>query len=77
MLVMLLQVDRPYAKPYVLQGHDREVTAVAWCPTDPHSIATCGDDATIKLWSVRRPWPPAPAPSPQVPLLMLDWKNAF
>lgn len=55
-----MQVDKPYAKPYVLRGHDREVTAVAWCPTDPHSIATCGDDATIKLWSVQRPWPPAP-----------------
>ncbi|KAL0019055.1 hypothetical protein WJX79_000368 [Trebouxia sp. C0005] len=54
------QVDMPQAKPHVLRDHEREVTAVAWCPTDPHSIATCGDDATVKLWSVQRPWPPAP-----------------
>lgn len=65
------QVDTPRAKPYMLQGHEREVTAVAWCPTDPHSIATCGDDATVKLWSVQRPWPPpapkaAPRTAPQV-----------
>lgn len=67
-LLLPLQVDKPYAKPYVLRGHDREVTAVAWCPTDPHSIATCGDDATVKLWSVQRPWPPVPRSAPQVGL---------
>lgn len=66
MLYSCMQVDKPYAKPYVLCGHDREVTAVAWCPTDSHSIATCGDDATVKLWSVQRPWPPAPSCAPQV-----------
>ena len=64
-----LQVDAPSAKPYVLRGHDREVTAVTWCPTDPHSIATCGDDATVKLWHLHRPWPPAPRPAPQVHFL--------
>lgn len=68
----------------MLRGHDREVTAVAWCPTDPHSIATCGDDATVKLWSVQRPWPPAPRCAPQVGpvpacslLLFLFWDNMF
>lgn len=65
-----MQVDKPYAKPYVLRGHDREVTAVAWCPTDAHSIATCGDDATVKLWNVQRPWPPAPQYAPQVGQLL-------
>lgn len=28
------QVDRPAAAPYVLQGHEGEVTGVAWCPSD-------------------------------------------
>ena len=69
MLAILLQVDKPYAKPYVLRGHDREVTAVAWCPTDSHSIATCGDDDTVKLWSVQRPWPPVPRHAPLVGLV--------
>ncbi len=71
-------MDTPQAKPYVLRGHGREVTAVAWCPTDSHSVATCGDDATVKLWSVQRPWPPAPkttpgiAPQVQPPLALRD-----
>lgn len=32
-----LQVDAPDgASPYVLSGHQGEVTAVAWCPSDFH-----------------------------------------
>ena len=53
-----VQVGAPYMRPLVLAGHDREVTAVAWCPSDPHRIATCGDDATVKLWNLQRQWPP-------------------
>lgn len=36
-------------RPYVLPGHEGEVTAVAWCPTDFDQIATTADDATIKV----------------------------
>ena len=35
----VLQVDAPDgASPYVLPGHQGEVTAVAWCPTDFHQV---------------------------------------
>lgn len=61
-----LQVRAPHMRPHVLEGHDREVTAVAWCPSDPHRIATCGDDATVKLWSLQRQWPPAQKAASQV-----------
>jgi hypothetical protein len=39
MHLVLLQVDAPDgASPYVLPGHQGEVTAVAWCPTDFHQV---------------------------------------
>ncbi len=34
------QVDKPWAKPVALRGHAREVTGVAWCPTDPLQVAS-------------------------------------
>ena len=38
----------------VLRGHAREVTGVAWCPTDPLQLATCGDDASVRVWALAR-----------------------
>jgi len=46
------QVDRPQDGPYKLDGHDGEVSSVAWCPSDFCQLASCGDDATVRLWSV-------------------------
>jgi len=40
--------------PYTLRGHDSEVTAVAWCPTDFCQLATTADDYTIKVWNIQR-----------------------
>ncbi|KAL4550117.1 hypothetical protein Ndes2526B_g08287 [Nannochloris sp. 'desiccata'] len=40
--------------PYTLRGHDSEVTAVAWCPTDFCQLATTADDYTIKVWNIHR-----------------------
>lgn len=37
LLLVGMQVDAPDgASPYVLAGHQGEVTAVAWCPSDFH-----------------------------------------
>ena len=38
----------------MLTGHTKEVTAVAWCPTDLSKIATCSDDNDLRLWRVNR-----------------------
>jgi WD40 repeat protein len=42
------------ALPYTLHGHEGEVTAVAWCASDLEQIATTADDATVRVWSVKR-----------------------
>ena len=73
------QVDRPEDGAYVVEGHEGEVSGVAWCPHDFCKIATCSDDATFRIWNVDRRWPtPARkmAPPPVVrlrgPLTPLD-----
>ena len=38
--------------PIVLEGHSKEVTAVAWCPDDMLQITTAGDDHVVKVWNV-------------------------
>ncbi|KAI8818529.1 WD40-repeat-containing domain protein [Fimicolochytrium jonesii] len=40
--------DRP---PLVLRAHTGEVTAVSWCGGDFGKLASCADDATIRLWN--------------------------
>ena len=47
-----LQIDRPEVAPLILTGHTKEVTAVAWCPSDMTKIATCSDDSDLRLWRV-------------------------
>lgn len=51
-----LQVDgsAEASEPLTLAGHEGEVTAVAWCSTDAGQLATAADDATVRVWSVRR-----------------------
>ena len=43
-----------------LTGHSAEVTAVAWCPSDPREIVTASDDATVRVWRVGAGGPPSP-----------------
>jgi hypothetical protein len=57
-----LQVDAPDgASPYVLSGHQGEVTAVAWCPSDFHQARGARGAAPAQpkaLWlpvAARRP----------------------
>ncbi|KAL6766582.1 hypothetical protein ACKKBG_A36625 [Auxenochlorella protothecoides x Auxenochlorella symbiontica] len=45
-----------------LEGHEGEVTAVAWCPTDPDRLASAADDATVRVWA-RRPRARDPEPA--------------
>ena len=46
--VYVWNVERPEMAPYVLHGHEGEVGAVDWCPTDFDSLATTGDDCTVR-----------------------------
>ncbi|KAK9798193.1 hypothetical protein WJX73_002428 [Symbiochloris irregularis] len=52
-------VNGPCADPIELTGHDKEVTGVAWCPSDLYNLATCSDDHTLRVWKLDRPWPQA------------------
>lgn len=35
---------------YHLAGHEGEVTAVAWCPSDSDCLVSAGDDAALRVW---------------------------
>ncbi|CAD5123159.1 DgyrCDS11529 [Dimorphilus gyrociliatus] len=45
------EVDKPNKAPYVLKGHEEEVTCVQWCE-DFRTIVTCSDDDTIRFWKL-------------------------
>jgi WD40 repeat protein len=34
----------------VEKAHDSDVNCVAWCPTKPNLLASCGDDKLVKIW---------------------------
>lgn len=36
--------------PWVLKGHESEVTSVAWAPNEGEKIVTCSDDNMFKIW---------------------------
>lgn len=62
--ICLPQVAEPQRAPIVLPGHRMEVTGAAWCPSGSIAagsergsvgqVATCSDDATVRLWTIRR-----------------------
>ena len=60
----VVQVDRPQDGALGLEGHSAEVTGVAWCPSDFGRIATCGDDASVRLWALQRGGPGKKAVAP-------------
>lgn len=51
---MANQVKGPHNVPHRLEGHEKEVTGVAWCPTDLFNVSTCSDDHTIRVWKLHR-----------------------
>ncbi|AWP20189.1 putative denticleless protein -like [Scophthalmus maximus] len=48
------KISDPQHPPMTLQGHNEEVTSVAWCPTDFSKIASCSDDHTVRIWRLHR-----------------------
>ncbi|XP_010502769.1 PREDICTED: denticleless protein homolog [Camelina sativa] len=46
------QVNKPHADPTLLKGHDYEVTAVDWSPSEIGKVATASDDFTVRLWNI-------------------------
>ncbi|CAH2045156.1 unnamed protein product [Thlaspi arvense] len=46
------QVNKPQEDPTVLKGHDYEVTAVDWSPSEIGKVATASDDFTVRLWNI-------------------------
>lgn len=50
--VYIWNTSQPYDSPSILKGHEREVTAVKWSPTDPDRVATCSDDFSARIWNV-------------------------
>ncbi|XP_026174449.1 denticleless protein homolog [Mastacembelus armatus] len=48
------KISDPQCPPMMLQGHNEEVTSIAWCPTDFTKIASCSDDHTVRIWRLHR-----------------------
>ncbi|CAA7046597.1 unnamed protein product [Microthlaspi erraticum] len=46
------QVNKPQVDPTILKGHDFEVSAVDWCPSENGMVATASDDFTVRLWNI-------------------------
>ncbi|ANM64882.1 unnamed protein product [Arabidopsis thaliana] len=46
------QVNKPQVDPIILKGHDFEVTAVDWSPSEIGKVATASDDFTVRLWNI-------------------------
>ena len=53
--VYVWQADRPCDGPYTLEGHGGEVTGLDWAAGDFGRMASCADDGSLRVWSVRRP----------------------
>lgn len=52
--VYVWEADRPDLAPFTYWGHESEVTAVAWCPTNFHTLLSASDDTTVRVWRVDR-----------------------
>ncbi|PKU63154.1 denticleless protein homolog B [Dendrobium catenatum] len=48
------RVDKPESAPVSLTGHEKEVTAVAWCSTEVGKLATSSDDYMVHVWNIKK-----------------------
>ncbi|XP_077242745.1 transducin/WD40 repeat-like superfamily protein [Tasmannia lanceolata] len=48
------QVKKPKVGPVVLKGHEGEVSAVDWCPSETGKIATASDDFMVRIWNIQK-----------------------
>ncbi|KAJ3176225.1 hypothetical protein HDU87_005440 [Geranomyces variabilis] len=46
------ELGHPEKPPLVLRGHTGEVTGVSWNRTDLGMLASCSDDASVRIWNV-------------------------
>ncbi|EFO99744.1 hypothetical protein CRE_18492 [Caenorhabditis remanei] len=51
--VVIWSVEESRPK-FELIGHKGHVNGVAWHPKDPTMLVSCGDDSTIRVWSLNR-----------------------
>ncbi|XP_019852720.1 PREDICTED: denticleless protein homolog [Amphimedon queenslandica] len=47
---VIWDTQKPRSPPTLLVGHDTEVTAVAWCPSQLDKIVTCSDSCDLRIW---------------------------
>jgi WD40 repeat protein len=52
--VFIWRTADPGDPKHVLKGHRREVGDVAWCPSEWNKLASCSDDATVRIWTASR-----------------------
>ncbi|KAK8938006.1 Guanine nucleotide-binding protein subunit beta [Platanthera guangdongensis] len=50
----LWRVNKPESAPVLLRGHEKEVTAVAWCSTEVGKLATSSDDYMVRVWNIKK-----------------------
>ncbi|KAI3985632.1 hypothetical protein MKX01_033915, partial [Papaver californicum] len=48
------KLKNPEEDPIILEGHEGEVTAVDWCPSEIGKIATASDDFTVRVWNIQK-----------------------
>ncbi|KAL1917507.1 uncharacterized protein VTP21DRAFT_3900 [Calcarisporiella thermophila] len=48
------EVERPERGAMAFRGHKGEVTSVDWCKRDIGLLASCSDDATVRVWRCSR-----------------------
>ncbi|CCO35980.1 Protein transport protein SEC31 [Rhizoctonia solani AG-1 IB] len=50
-VIMLWDLRNARAPERILQGHERGVLSVSWCPQDPELLISCGKDNRTLVWN--------------------------